>query len=136
MCAHNTLRTSRAALLTKLTHPVVVDFNEWWGLEDVNVPRRSKTSTSPIQEKSLRAATNTAGGPHRANAREWAIGAPSRSLRCLCPGIHTPGIAMALQRALHGPFAGASPQPPRPRAAKRREGLRHLAPTRRRHRHY
>jgi hypothetical protein len=28
MCAHNTLRTARTVVLTKLTHPVVVDFNE------------------------------------------------------------------------------------------------------------
>ena len=38
-CAHNTLRTSRAVVLTKLTHPGVVDFDEWLGSDGVDAKR-------------------------------------------------------------------------------------------------
>jgi hypothetical protein len=38
-CAHNTLRTSRAVVLTKLTHPVVVDFDEGRGPDGVDAQR-------------------------------------------------------------------------------------------------
>src|SRR5438067_13816959 len=90
MCAHKRLRTSRAALLTKLTHPVVVDFHEWWGLEGVDaIGAHSRAGATPIEDFDGADAKEAVQGapaqqwPASANTRERGIGGPPRSLRCL-----------------------------------------------------
>ena len=148
MCAHNTLRTSRATLLTKLTHPVVVDFNECWGLEGVDaigafarrrLPGDRKTSRSPMQDAKAGhlGRAGTAGGPHRPIPRERGNRSPPRSLRCLSrdtPARLTPWLCSG---PCTGPSLGQAPSP-RGLGPQRVERAWTISPPRRRrsHRHY
>ena len=119
MRAHNTLRTSLAALLTKLTHPIVVDFTEWQGLAGVDAVDALARSAGAqaIEDFDVADAKEAIGG---ASAQQVArIGqrprtgnrSPLRSLRRLSrdtPDRLTPCLCSG---ALHGNCTGARPSP-------------------------